>query len=432
MTVRSIQRRYYLITFLTWFAVALPLSLSVLLAQARGMTLTQVGFALGLYSLTVVLLEVPTGGLADAAGRKRVALLAFALAAAYNVAFLFAFTFPAFLLAMVLYGVSRALSSGALDAWFVDALQAADPAVDLQPSLAGVETVSLLALGLGAVGGSALPRVFAFLPPDGTAVLTPLSTPLLAALVVKLVLLAAIALLVHEDRPAAGRSWRAGFTAVPGLVRDAAGLSRANPRLLLLMSTAFVAGFAIISLEALWQPFFAGLTAPGEPASTPTLLFGFIMAGNFIVGMGGNLLSVPLSRRLGGRHALVGALSRLLQGGFLLALAAMSGLPAAVACFWLVYLMGGVAISPTSTLVNREIPSDKRSAMLSVQSLAAYLGSFLGGTALGAVADHWSISAAWAIAGGLTLLSAIPYLLIERMNRRDEQGYEQRELSSAP
>mgnify|MGYP006173545855 CR=1 FL=1 len=37
------------------------------------------------------------------------------------------------LLAMVLYGVSRALSSGALDAWFIDALQAADPNVDLQP-----------------------------------------------------------------------------------------------------------------------------------------------------------------------------------------------------------------------------------------------------------------------------------------------------------
>ena len=147
--IRAIRARYYTITFLVWFSTALPLALSVLLAQARGLSLFEVGFALGVYSLTIVLLEVPTGGLADSVGRKRVALLAFVLAALYNLAFLLAFSFPALLLAMILYGVSRALSSGALDAWFVDALQAADPQVDLQPALAGAESVSLLALALG-------------------------------------------------------------------------------------------------------------------------------------------------------------------------------------------------------------------------------------------------------------------------------------------
>ena len=143
LTVRSVRRRYYSITFLVWLATALPLSLSVLLAQARGIGLAEVGLALGIYSLTVVALEVPTGGLADAVGRKRVALVAFALAALYNLAFLFAFSFPTLLLAMILYGVSRALSSGALDAWFVDALLATDPDTDLQPALAGAENAAV-------------------------------------------------------------------------------------------------------------------------------------------------------------------------------------------------------------------------------------------------------------------------------------------------
>jgi MFS family permease len=263
LSTRSIRRRYYAITFLVWFATALPLSLSVLLAQSRGIGLAEVGLALGIYSLTIVVLEVPTGGLADAVGRKRVALLAFALAALYNLAFLFAFSFPTLLLAMILYGVSRALSSGALDAWFVDALQAADPNVDLQPALAGAETVGLLALGLGTLLGGLLPRWFTALPPDGTAVLTPLAVPIVAALAVKLLVVAAVALLIHEERPAGGASWRAGFRAVPTLVRDAARLSRANPRLRLLMSASFVAGLAVISLEALWQPHFAALPGVG-------------------------------------------------------------------------------------------------------------------------------------------------------------------------
>jgi MFS family permease len=426
--VRAIKWRYYVITFLVWFSTALPLSLTVLLAQARSLDLFQVGLALGVYSLTIVLLEVPTGGLADAVGRKRVALLAFGLAALYNLAFLFAFSFPALLLAMILYGVSRALSSGALDAWFVDALQAADGDIDLQPALAGAETVSLLALGLGTVAGGALPRLFAGLPADGTAILTPLATPIVAALALKLLVVAAVALLIHEERPAGEVSWRAGFRAVPGLVRQATGLSRTNPRLLLLMSASFVAGLAIISLEALWQPFFAALPGVGDNS----LLFGVIMAGNFLMGMVGNLLSIPLSRRLGGRHALVGALARLLQGASILALAAAGALIPAIGFFWLTYVMGGLGLSPHATLLNAEIPAERRSAMLSVQSLAAYLGSFLGGAGLGYVAEHASISGAWAIAGALTVVSLVPYLILDGRRARSERNSGPKRLFQQP
>ena len=423
-SVRAIRRRYYAITFLVWFATALPLSLSVLLAQARGIGLGEVGLALGVYSLTIVALEVPTGGLADAVGRKRVALLAFALAALYNLAFLLAFSFPTLLLAMVLYGVSRALSSGALDAWFVDALQAADPNVDLQPALAGAETVSLAALGLGTLIGGVLPRLFAGLPPDGTAVVTPLAVPIIAALAVKLLLVVAVARLIHEPRPVGGASghdtsWRAGFRAVPGLVHDAAQLSRANPRLLLLMSASLVAGFAVISLEALWQPHFAALPGVGGDGP-PTPLLGVLMAGSFAAGMGGNLLAGRLSRRLGGRLALVSAVSRLLQGGAILALAAAGSLVPAAGFFWLAYLMGGVGLSPHATLLNAEIPAERRSAMLSVQSLAAYLGSFIGGAGLGYVAEHASIPVAWLIAGALTVVSLAPYLLLDARRHRAE------------
>ena len=416
-TASSVRRRYYAITFLVWFATALPLSLSVLLAQARGIGLAEVGLALGVYSLTIVALEVPTGGLADAVGRKRVALLAFALAALYHLAFLLAFSFPTLLLAMVLYGVSRALSSGALDAWFVDALQAADPNVDLQPALAGAETVSLLALGLGTLLGGLLPRLFTALPPDGTAVLTPLAVPILAALALKLLLVAAVAVLIHEERPAGGASWRAGFRAVPGLVGDAARLSRANPRLLLLMSASLVAGLAVISLEALWQPHFAGLVG-GEGAPTP--LLGVIMAGSFVAAMGGNLLAGRLSRRLGGRYALVGAVARLFEGASLLGMAAAGAIVPAAGFFWLAYLMGGVGLSPHATLLNGEIPAERRSAMLSVQSLASYLGSFLGGAVLGAVAERASIPTAWLIAGALTVVSLVPYLIMDARRDRAE------------
>jgi MFS family permease len=214
-------------------------------------------------------------------------------------------------------------------------------------------------------------------------------------------------------------------------VREAAAHSRANPRLLLLMSASFVAGLAIISLEALWQPFFAALSGvgpTGTPGDTlpPTTLLGVIMAGSFLAGAGGNLLSVPLSRRLGGRYGLVGAVARLLQGAAILGLAAAGALLPAAGLFWLVYLAGGLGHSPHATLLNAEIPAARRSAMLSVQSLASYLGSFIGGAGLGYVADHASISLAWLIAGTLTVVSLVPYLILDARRDRaeDDRGTE--------
>ena len=76
LTTKSLERRYYPIVFLFWFSTALPMALFILLAQARGMSVAQLGLMMAMYSATIVLLEVPTGGLADSWGRRRVALLA--------------------------------------------------------------------------------------------------------------------------------------------------------------------------------------------------------------------------------------------------------------------------------------------------------------------------------------------------------------------
>ncbi|MCA9929586.1 MAG: MFS transporter, partial [Anaerolineales bacterium] len=170
VTVKQIKRTYYWAISLFWLATALPIALQVLLLQARGFTLFQLGIGMAVYSLTIVLLEVPTGGLADAVGRKRVALIAYTLMAITSAALLAAFTFPTLIVGFILYGAGRALASGALDAWFVDALQAVDADVALQPAFAKAGTFTLLALGIGALLGSAVPRLFHNLPAEGTAV----------------------------------------------------------------------------------------------------------------------------------------------------------------------------------------------------------------------------------------------------------------------
>jgi MFS family permease len=415
MKHKQIKRTYYLLISLFWLATALPAALLVLLMQARGLNLFQVGIVMGAYSLVIVLLEVPTGGLADAVGRKRVAIVAYSFIFLSGVGMLIAFSFPAFLLASLLNGIGRALASGALDAWFVDALQAADPEIEIQPALAQAGTFTLLALGIGTLAGSAvpqlLPRIGVGLPADGTAVFTPLAIPIVLSLAVKLILIGAIILLVEEQAPQGEESaWRDGFRRMPQIVGDAFALSRRNPTIVLLLGATFASGLAIISMENFWQPHFAGLL--GE-ASQNTVLFGVIMAGNFLLGMVGNMLATPLSRLLQKRYALVAAIFQGLRGLFLVGLALQTAVVPAVAFFWLVYLGMGVVNSPHAALINREIPADRRSAMLSVQSLAAYVGSALGSVGLGYLAEHASIGAAWIVAGAILMVSLLLYVTID-------------------
>lgn len=416
--LKTIRRTYYLILSLFWFATALPMALNVLLAQARGLSLFEIGLLMGGYSLTIVLLEVPTGGLADTMGRKRVAALAYACLSLASLVFLLAFSFPVFLLASVLNGVGRALSSGALDAWFIDAVQAANPEADLQPDLARAGTFSLLALGCATLLGSFIPQLFQDLPPDGTAMLTPLALPVLLAALFHSVTLLTTLLLLKEERRVTPGNWVQRLAQTWPTLQTAFAQSWSNPTLLRLLGVTAASGLALISLETLWQPYFAGLLGGAE---TPTLFFGVVMGGNFIIGMAGNLLATPLSRLLNRRYGLICALFQGVRGLTLIALAWQTRTLPAAALFWLVYLNMGIINSPHSTLLNREIPAAQRSAMLSIESLAGYLGCIAGSVGLGYVAEQVSISAAWIISGLVLVVSLSLYLQVEA-GRRENNG----------
>ena len=420
-STKSIQRIYHLAISLYWLATALPISLLVLFAQARSLDLFQVGIVMGLYSLTIVLLEVPTGGLADTIGRKRVAILAYSVTVLSGIVLLGAFSFPIFLLGFMLNGVGRALSSGALDAWFVDALKAADPDVDLQPAFAKVGTYSLLSLGVGTLGGSLIPGLFKDLPADGTAIFTPLSMPIAFSGVVYILLLLVVSFLIIEERKLTNENrWLESIRKIPDMIKTAAVLTRKNNIILLLLGVTSVSGLVLVSLETFWQPYFANLFGGSEGN---TVWFGVIMGGNFLVGMLGNMIVTPVSKALGKRYGLVAAIFHGLRGVILVGLALQSNLPIAVLLFWLVYLNMGAVNSPHSTLLNEQIPSEQRASMLSIESLAAYLGSAVGGILLGYIAKQLSISTAWLISGGALVLSLFIYLKID-FYLHNEKGIE--------
>ena len=408
MSIRRVKTTYFAIVSLFWFATVLPAAVQVLLAEARGLELSDIGIVFGVYGLVIVVLEVPTGGLADAVGRKRVTLLALLVTLASEVVVLFAFSLPTFLLFAVLSGVGRALISGAPEAWFIDSLQEVDPEVEVQPALAQANTFELFALAAGTLLGGFLPTLFTTLPAEGTAVLTPFSMTIVVSGVMFIVTFLVVLFFMREQRPDEGEEVL-GFRALPSVVGAAFKLSRRNPIILLLFGATFAGGLALSSLETFWQPNFARLLGDVEGNS---FIFGVLLAGSFGLAMVGSLLSIPLSRLFKKRYSIVAAIFQALQGGFLILLALQSLSVAAGALFWLVYFSRGVVNSPHATLFNAEVPAKRRSSMLSIQSLVFSAGAVVGSAGLGFVAEYSSIGTAWTIAGAALLVSAVCYVVI--------------------
>lgn len=309
-------------TFLYWLGNALPLALMVLLWQARGFTLLQISLFFGSITLAAMLFEVPTGSLADLFGRKQVTLWAEMLLIIANGLFLVSFSMPLLLFAGGIYGASRALASGALDAWFVDTVQEIEPAINLQPLFARTRIMTLLGLGSGTLMGSAIPYLLPTWAPEGSTILTAYSAPLVATICIHLLRFTLITVLVKENRLAASAlTVRETFETVPAFIGEAWRISRQSHVIRLLLVTTFAAGLVLISLENFWQPHFA------------TIL--------------GNL----------------------------------------------------------------------NSTMLSIQSMVWSAGGFVGSILFGAIAEWISIETAWLAASLILLISSVPYLKIDRIQR---------------
>ncbi len=413
----SVRRTYYLVSSLNWFAAVLPMAVSVLLAQSRGLTLADVAHFMAAFSLFVVLFELPSGALADAVGRKRVFLAGGVMQLAAKTVFLVASDLPTFMLYGLLAAAARALASGALEAWFIDALQSEDPGADLQPALARGGAYNLAALAAATLLGGYVPRLASSLPLPEIGVLTPLSSTVVVALVLQLLVLVLTARFVNDQRSQGGLRLAAMRGELADVLRGARTVTFANRTVAALLVVDLVVGAALMASETFWQPFFAARLGGGVTGGDTTAL-GAILAGSFLLGVVGNLVVTRVDRWLGGRHALTAALFQLVQAGALLALAWQAGPLPATALFWLTYLARSAWSSPHEAIFHAAVPAERRSVMLSLSSLSSFAGGFLGSVLLGPIAEAASIGAAWSVAAVPVALTALVYLRLARGRAR--------------
>ena len=402
LSVAAARRRLLLLSTTRWLPVGLTFGLTALLPLERGLGLAEVTAMLSVQGFVVLALELPTGGLADALGRRPVLLAAGVVAVLSGLLFLLAEDFWLFCVAMLLQGVFRALDSGPLEAWYVDTAQAAEPGVAVERGLSQAGSVLGLAIAGGALASGGL---VAWHP---LAAASPLVLPWALATVLSAVHLLLLALLVREDGPTRRR---AGLRTALGSARTAPAVVRAGLRTVagrpVLRGLVLVEVFwsvGMIAFETFTPVRLAELVGGEDRAGA---LYGPAAAAAWALFAAGSWLAGPASRRFGVARTAVAA--RLLNGLFVIAMGVVGGPVGLVAAYWLAYATHGAANPVHATLLHRQAEAGNRVTVLSVNSMVAGGVYSLGLLALGPLAEHTSIATAILVAGAFSLLGALCY-----------------------
>lgn len=402
--------------FLDRFAMGVIVAVTALALQGRGLGVGEIGALFAVYAAVTLTAELPFGGLADGVGRKPVFLLATAASLMASIVFIWSNAFWPLAASFALVGLGRALRSGTLDAWYVEGLHTHDPGVEIQPLLARAQTANFAGLGFGAIVGGFLPGLVA-----GNDASNPLigrtvyDVSYAAGLVLTLVVFAYTVLLIREPpRTLNGAVVLREIRAVPGTIRDGARLAISNRALFLLLVILTLMLFATNPVEALWPTVVQNMLDTEHAAAA----VGLLTAGYFLA----IALGASFAGRVGGlfKRGNAATLAAILGALIVcqIALALQGSLIGFIVTFLLFSILLGLSESPAASILHANAPDNRRSTILSVQSLLKRLGAMVGLLVLGWIGETEGVGVAW-ITGAVSLgAAAIIAILLARQTRR--------------
>jgi MFS family permease len=392
---RPIVKTYLLLSAMFNASLALIWGVNTLFLMSAGLTIFQVMLVNATFSLGQFVFEVPTGVVADTIGRRASLLLCLATVLVATLAYLatawLGLGIVPFIFVSVLLGLGFTFYTGAVDAWMVDAVKHVGYDGPLEPIFARAQAVFGVSMLVGTISGGLLGQLHLYVP-----------YLLRAALLVPTIAVAWVSM--HDI----------GFAARPLRVRDVpAEMKRIlgegvrhgwNHRVVRpLMLSSFVAmSFGMFGFYS-WQRYFLDLL--GKELVWVT---GFIAALVALSGIVGNRLVTAVARVVPRRTSVI-MLATCLQAAALVASGLLGSFVPVVACYLLSAVAGGMAAPVRQSLLNANIPSAQRATIISLDSLFGDLGSGLGQTGWGRLAQARGIGASW-VAGGAFLLAALPFI----------------------
>jgi DHA1 family quinolone resistance protein-like MFS transporter len=397
-----------------WFIVGLFFPIMILFLIDKGLDNLRVGTTVAVYSAALVLLELPTGGLSDSIGRKRVYLISVTVQLASVLWLILSWNYAGLLIGFFGTGTARALSSGTIDAWFVDEFKHANPKGDLQKALAKANIFIPAGIAAGSLLGGVIPMTLgSYLEGTfGTSVYSANLIVMGVALVAQFIMTSILVVEVANRAPSSGVL--SGLKQFPLVISASIKYGVKNKVILALMVASLALGFGMMSLEVFWQPQLKDILGPNEQS----WIFGVMAAGYFLAASIGNILITPVCSKLGKNYPQTLMGLRLLLGASLMILAFQNTVLGFSVFLMSIHLINGMSNSPHAAIFNSQVPGERRSTLMSFESFVLQIGVLTGSLTFGYIAEVASIRTAWVVGGGLLMVSSAMYLLLSSRKYR--------------
>jgi MFS family permease len=365
--------------------------LAVYFVQRVGMDPLQLVLVGTVLEGTIVLLELPTGILADGYSRKLSIVIGQAL---FGVAYVTQGSLPFFapiLLAETVRAAGETFVSGAQQAWAADE----------------VGTENMAALFLKGVQLRRFGWLIGIAASVGLANLD-LALPIKAGGLLSLCLAGALLILMPErgfKRAAHGHPTALLMTARSGLAAV-----RGQPVLLALLGVAAVLGAASEGFDRLWEAhLLVTISLPPIGSLAPVTWFGLIQAGGLAIGIGTARLVSRIDTRADRAVARILLAAQALRVGAIAVFGLTSQFPVAIAARWAADGLQSLNRPLLDAWIARTSPSAVRATVFSVMSQGDAIGQVLGGPAIGAVGTWFSLRTA-IVASAALLCPAVALL----------------------
>jgi MFS family permease len=395
---RRIRNIYLVLSQFIWLPTSLIVGVNTLFLLDGGLSNVEAFAANAIYTLGLVLFEIPTGMIADSFGRRTSYLIGTAVQLVGNLLYFWMWythgPFWGWAGASLLLGFGYTFFSGALEAWLVDALKHAGYEGELDPIFAKNQIVTGAAMLVGTIAGGYIAQLAA------------LGTPYLVRAGLQLVSFV-VAFALMKDL---------GFTAErASFVKQVKALTAAGwnyglknrPVRWVMLAAPFYMGTGIYGFYAA-QPYLLDLFGDQQAIGVAGIAAAGI-AGTQV--MGG--FAVPYIRRLFSRrtHVLLACAGLTTASLVLMGLVQVFAVVVTLLVFWAIAY--SVNMSIRQAYINALIPSRERATVLSFDSMVNSTGGVVFQPILGRVADAGGYAASYLVSGAIACIS-LPFLLLAR------------------
>ncbi|MGF1763928.1 MFS transporter [Aliivibrio kagoshimensis] len=406
MSPRELTIRFGIHQCIHWMSIGIMIPVITLIFQSRGLSLSDIGLVMAVWIGSTALFEIPLGGVADTYGRRSTYLVSLLVSTLGCIVLYYAYDLTLMMIAAMCLGLSRAVYSGTLDAWFYDCFRHQQEEDSFHAALAKVGVMVTIGLAIGSLTGGALPdsSMHTFFQLESIYDFN----IILACVANILLLLITVVLIKEERKPNTEQAMKAKLTVIQ-LGLEAIRMSLRHRVLSRLMQATLMFGMVLSSIENYWQPYLADVI---QGTSYGVTVFGIIAALYFMMSAVSSLLSVRLLKWFNGSHKSLMLTTRVFAGIVFILLANTTQLWSFALCYLLFFFLFTAGNNSESVLLHENTEERVRSTMLSISSLMVTSGGVLASLLFGFLSEYFGIAISWMISGVLLVVSSVFFIFI--------------------